>query len=841
VGDIVIWWILVQLLGIIALPFTSVLFRWLPDRGYAFSKVLGILIVSYVLWLAASIHILPNTRWAIILIVVAFAACSFFLFRRYRREIVSFISENRRTIVATEVIFLLFFVLYAVIRSYNPEILYTGGEKFMDFAFINGIYRSDYFPPLDPWLSNFSINNYYFGHMIVATLAKFSGVSTAYSFNIALALIFALSAIGVFSIVYNLVRLLKGGFNAALSFGLIAAIFLLIVGNLEGILEMLYAHGFGSDGFWSWIGIQGLEQPYQSAHWYPDQFWFWWRASRIIPAGGGAQAITEFPFFSFLLGDLHAHLLSLPFVLLALAICLNILTSKEPIGTAWLKRNPLAFVLMLICLGVLGTIHTWDLPIYIFIFIAAFLIQAYRRRGESGRRWWRGWAALSLVTVAGAIFLYLPFYISLDSPAQGIGAYRGPTSRYFHYYIIIWGLFLFIGVSFILSQVRRDFFLSRIRTILSWIRGGFPPSQLRSIPKSVSWRTLIPVSLLVLAPWMLWAIWMLATEGERESSVWGKLGFLVPLLILLALILLIVLQKLKESPGESQDIPQEKIQRKAQGKAKGKSPTQAQGEVPGEAPAPGIDGVILFAMLLFFTGLLFTMGSELFYVVDFWSWFPRMNTVFRFYYQAWVLFAIAAAFSLYYLHSHWRVSSTAGGMARAAWWGVLTLLVIGAILYPLTATPNRTSGFSADLTLNGMAYIERSNPPEAEAIAWLNSEVKGAPVIVEAAGNSYTMYGRVAALTGLPTVLGWEEVHEKVWRLDCIECDFTTRRDDVGLIYQSTSLEQVKALFDKYDVGYVYVGDLERYKYGAGLEQRFSSFMDVAFANEGVTIYKVRE
>lgn len=765
---IIIWWLVVQLLGFIALPFTSVIFRGLPDRGYAFGKALAILLVSYILWLAASAHILPNSQWSIILIIVLLAVGSFFLFMRRRHEIASFIAENRGVIIATEAIFLLFFIIYAVVRAYNPEILYT--EKPMDFAFLNAILRSEYFPPHDPWLSGYHINYYYFGHLIMAILSKLTGTASSVSFNLFVILVFALTAIGAFSIVYNLVRLSRGGFKAALGFGLAAAGFLLILGNLEGVLELLYAHNIGGEGFWKWVGINGMEQPYHSSSWYPTSWWWWWRASRVIPPFNGIDTIAEFPFFGFLLGEPQARLMALPFVLLSLVLSLNILTSKEPIGLAWLRRNPLSFVVLIVCLGSLGPLHAWDLPIYIFIFLVATLLPAYLRRSEVGHRWWKDWLALSLITIVGLFLLYLPFYLSLQSPFSGILPWRGPDTRYIHY-LIIWGLFLFVGVSFTLAQIR---------------------CRLKSIP----WRSVCLVSLAILSPWIIWAIVVLATGGG--SSIWGRLGHLAPLLILLDLILLIAVQKVKKSEAA--------------------------------------ESSVLYALLLLFTGLLLTLGCELFFMKDIFG--NRLNTLFRFYYQSWVLLAIASAFGLYYLHRHWQVSSITGRVVKASWWAFLVLLIIASFLYTITGTWSRANGFSASPTLDGLAFLERSNPSEAEAIEWLNNNVKNAPVIAEAAGSDYSMYGRVSGWTGLSTILGWEQ-HEWVWRGS--DRDTIGRREQVNLIYESDDFTQIKAILDKYKVTFVYVGDLEREHYGPDVGKGFKSFMDVAFENEGVTIYKVRE
>ena len=761
-----IWWLTVELLGFIALPVTLTLFKSLPDRGYAFGKVLSILIVSYLIWLTASLHILPNARWAIILVIVVLAVGSIFLFIRRRRQIASFISENRKVIIATEAIFLIAFVLWVVVRAYNPEILWT--EKPMDFAFINGILRSEYFPPLDPWLSGHHLNNYYFGHMIMATLTNLTSIPSAITFNLSVALIFALASIGAFSIVYNLVRLMKGGFKAALGFGLVAAGFVVVLGNLEVVLELLYAHGLGGEGFWTWIGIEGMSSPYHSAHWYPTDFWWWWRATRMTQTIVGGvvldYTIAEFPIFTFVLGDLHAHLMSLPFVLLCLGLSLNILATKVSLGLAWLRRNILPFVIMIVCLGALGPIHTWDLPIYVFVFIGAIFIQTRLTRRDGG--WWKGWGALSIITLVGVFLFYLPFYLSIDSPVSGVSPWRGPDTRLFHY-LVFWGLFLFIGVSFVVAQIR---------------------SGLRSI----SWLRVCLISLAVLSPWVIWAIAVLATGGG--VSVWGKLGHLAPLLIVLALIMLIAIRKI--------------------------------------ATADTHERSAIFALLLFFTAMLLTVGCELFYVEDVFG--DRMNTVFRFYYQSWVLFAIASAFALYYLYRHWKVSSFAARLARFSWWGFLVILVMCSLIYPIAATWSKTNAFSTSPTIDGLAWLQGGHPEELEAINWLNANVDGAPVIVESPGNCYTDHSRVSASTGLPTILGWEH-HEWVWRGS--NRHFVGRREDIDQIYRSEDLEEVKALLEKYDVTYVYIGRLEIDMYGAKVEYKFRDFMDVAFENEGVIIY----
>ncbi|KPJ51828.1 MAG: hypothetical protein AMJ37_04065, partial [Dehalococcoidia bacterium DG_18] len=511
--DAFIWWLSVELLGFIALPATFVLFKRLPDRGYAFGKALSILIISFLLWIAASAHVLPNTRWAIILIIALLAAGSLFLFVRRRHQIVSFISENRRVIIATEAIFLLFFVLCAVVRAYNPEILW--GEKTMDFAFLNGILRSEYFPPLDPWLSGHSISYYYFGYLMMATLTKLTGVASSISFNLSIALIFALTAIGGFSIVYNLVRLSRGGVKAALGFGLVGVGFLLVLGNLVAVLELFHAHGLGGEGFWDWVGIAGLDHPYQSGQWFPTDFWWWWRSTRVIntlapdAAFGLDYTITEFPAFSFLFADLHPHLMALPFVLLNLGLCLEIMNSSVSLGLAWLRRNWVKFLVFAICLGSLGFLNTWDLPTYIFLFALAALIGAYLARGKIELLGDVGLLCVALVVCA--VLLYLPFYLGLETQISGFALVGDIDSQPFHFFIF-WGFLLFMTVSFVLAQ--------------AW-------GTLRK--RNFSWRGVVGVILIPLLPLAIWIIWDLTTGAG--CFIPGKFWHILPLLFVLSLIL----------------------------------------------------------------------------------------------------------------------------------------------------------------------------------------------------------------------------------------------------------------------------------------------------------------
>ncbi len=208
--QILVWWLLITVLGWLALPTSMRIFRWLPDRGYAFSKALGLLFISYFLWIGASTGLLTNDLGGILIAVLLLTAISAWFYFRGRGTIIpelrTFLREKWKMIATVEVLFLLALVGWAILRAYVPyKIEPTGGEKFMEIAFQNAILRSQHFPPLDPWLSGYGISYYYFGYVMMALLTRLSGAVSGVAFDLYDSLLFALTLIGSFGVVYNLV------------------------------------------------------------------------------------------------------------------------------------------------------------------------------------------------------------------------------------------------------------------------------------------------------------------------------------------------------------------------------------------------------------------------------------------------------------------------------------------------------------------------------------------------------------------------------------------------------------------------------------------------------------
>ena len=813
--DLAVWLLVIELMGLVAFPLTFVLFRRLPDRGYTVAKPLALLLAAYLLWLLGLTHLIPNAPATIVGILILGAAVSGLLFYRSRRGMAQFVTSQWRILLTAEAVFLALFLAWAGLLSEFPGISHT--EQPMDFAFLNGILQSQYFPPEDPWLAGHPISYYYFGHFMMALPMQLAGIPSNLGYNLALSLVPALVGVASFGLAYNLIRLSGGSGKAAIGFGLTAPLLIMLIGNLEGAMEFVHLRGWGGDGFWQWVSIKGLEGGATGGSGvFPDGGWWWWRATRVIDTLSGGQSldytITEFPFFSFILGDLHPHMMSLPFLLLTLSLGLNLFVSPERPGLGWLLRNPWAAGAIALSLGTLAFINAWDFPVYAALFGVMLLMKWYGSEligpdnaltlnlpSNSTLLLNRGKAALGKAflnvglmftpILAAAFLLFLPFYLSLSSQAAGILPTLAYPTRPFLFFLVM-GLPFLLGLSFLLRQL---------------------PGLKR--PGPVDGAAILLVGIVVLTPLLLWVALALAwgslTNGV--ASTWGPVGWRILLTL----------------PGLA-----------VTGLA-GFSALQRAGR--------GNDPVLAFPLLLLATAAYLLVGAELFYLADFFG--NRMNTVFKVYYQAWLLLGIVGSFGLYYWHSRRRHPDSGPTLTSRwswrrlghyAWVGGAALLIAVSLYYSVGAVLERTGYFQPrhtlrDNTLDGLAYIRENDPAEYAAILWLRD--RAAPArIVEAVGDDYSDYSRVSAATGRPTILGWKG-HEHQWR--GTTAPFDGREEDVARIYESGDPATVRQLLEKYNIRYVYLGSRERAKYNINRLPALDGLLEIAFEQDGVIIYEL--
>ena len=261
------WYILLLLLGWLTFPLAYRLFRRLPDRAYALSRVLGLLLWGFLFWLPASLRLVQNNPGGILFGLALLTGLSVWAGWGRWREIWDWVKTHWRLILVTEIVFLLAFTFMVLVRASDPEA--TGTEKPMELAFINAILNSETFPPHDPWLSGYAISYYHFGYILAAMLAKITFTSGGVAFNLMLAAVFSMSAAGAYGILYNLTAAFGNSKRpkSALAWALLGPVFLLFVSNLEGVLEVLHQLGVGWDmatgtsRLWQWINIESLLAP----------------------------------------------------------------------------------------------------------------------------------------------------------------------------------------------------------------------------------------------------------------------------------------------------------------------------------------------------------------------------------------------------------------------------------------------------------------------------------------------------------------------------------------------------------------------------------------------------
>ena len=364
IGVSLLWLLILELFGIAAFPIAYRAFSKMPDRGWAFSKPLGLLFVGFGTWVVGLTHTIPNSRWTVLLALGVVVLVSWASSRSSRDEILAFLRRNLNTVITAELLFIAAFLGLTLFRASVTSIGAT--EQPMDFMFLNAVTTSPHYPPIDPWLAGEHISYYYLGYLMLGAVTMLSGIATPIAYNLGLATAAAMGAIAAFGVAFNLVRLARGSDDGGVFAGITAAFLLLVASNLVGTLELVRAAGIGNEAFWTAVGINGFTAPAgPAASWHPDEthLW-WWRASRAVPPAH----INEFPLFSFLVGDLHPHVMSIGFVLLTVGTSIQLYLQQglvrvsERLGSLAATITLLAGAVILLSV-VLGVDILWMLPI----------------------------------------------------------------------------------------------------------------------------------------------------------------------------------------------------------------------------------------------------------------------------------------------------------------------------------------------------------------------------------------------------------------------------------------------------------------------------------------------
>ena len=786
----VLFWILVlELLSLAVVPLLFLAVPSLPDRGYALAKPLGLLLLAFPVWLGVSLGFFSFSPAAVfacggaLLLAGAVAAVV------RRSELRAFFARVWPYVLAAELVFLGVFMAFYALRVGDPDLWHParGGEKPMDFAYLNAVVKSTTLPPYDPWFGGGYLNYYYFGQFMTAVLIKPLGIAPEVAYNLAVPMFAALTAAATLSLAYNLVvaagarlrprrpRLPTGAITTAM----FAVVLVLGVGNLDPIRQwsrrlqevdtwhlaagtwfpgrFLAAIG----GLWNWLVHGAALPPFD-----------WWGSSRVIPH---LSAITEFPFFTFLFADLHAHMMALPLAITATALALALVLAGA--DKAPLRRRVVILCLLGLVIGSLRATNTWDFPTQLLIGVLAALgcVWLVHRRLS----WVAVRAALGHVAllVGVAWLLFLPFALSFEQFAGGIERSPGTTGP--QDYLLQFGLFLLLAAG--LAGARLSAIAPR-PTRRTLTVGAVSAVAVIGLLVAASQATQYGTALMLAVVAVL--VVALAVVEARRSAPVGLLfsyGLLVIALVVSVGVELFRVQN---------DIARQNT---------------------------------VFKFYLQIWWLLAIVGA-----VGVWAVWDAVRR----------------------RRAERKLDRRAVTIA-AVWGTATVLLFAGAALYPASAiSPREADRFhTTPWTPDGMAYMPAALYTDDHgsydlgrdyrAILWVRDHVRGSPIIMEGVTPVYGWGNRFAIYTGLPAVVGWD-VHQGQQRLGYSD-QVTQRRADVDSFYDTRDPRRAQQILRRYDVRYVVVGELERRYYDHAGLAKFPRLrgMSLVYDRAGVQIYRV--
>lgn len=690
------WWMLAFLMGMMAMPVTGRLFSHFKDKGWLFSKVLAVCVTGFLTWFLVAVELLPfNTAVCIGVSVICGIACMFLFNRQQKKGIECYPFQEMKLVVREEILFFAIFLMWTYVAGFHPQAY--GTEKFMDYGFMEAMMRSDVLPARDLWYSEGHINYYYGGQYFAVFLTKITGSQVELTYNLMRTFIAAFAFVLPFSLVYQMsVDRMKKNLSGKKKYipaaaGMTAGLGVSIAGNMHYVVYSKII---------PWIQkLSGTENV--DSYWFPN-------ATRYIGHNPDVpdKTIHEFPCYSFVLGDLHAHVVNIMFVLLILGILYawfyrygkNRDWNKNVKDKTFWKTELLMphIILSGILLGMFQWTNFWDFVIYFVVTGGVVLFGNITRFGGK-------WKKIAGVTAAQGAEIFcisklviLPFTMKFETMVQGVALAQNHSR--FYQLMVLWGLPVFVTLVFLISVL-----MERLRK-------------------------------------------------KRNRSIYQCMRSMV-----------------------SSD---------------------------------------LFGVILGLCAIGLVLIPELVYVRDIYeNGNARANTMFKLTYQAYIMFGILMGYAVFRLLtiSRQKILKICAGV------GLFFLLwTVGYFGNSVKAwfgevwNPEKYQG------LNALTFLETDFPEDAAAIRWLKENIEGAPVVLEANGDSYTGYERVSATTGLPTILGWY-VHEWLWRNN-VE-DVNAKSADVETIYTSSEAGTVKALLEKYEVSYIFVGSKEREKYGDRLNE----------------------
>ena len=799
-----VWWLVIFVLGNIFLPFTALIFGRFNGKGYFFSKIIGLAIAGYITWTLSMLRVLPFTAWAAYIVL---AVCLFVNFRiSTKTGIWPQVIKDKgflKHVLGQETLFILTLLFWTYLRGLRPEII--GEEMYMDFGFLNSILRAEYFPPLDMWYAPEHINYYYLGQYFSAYLTRLSFVRSEVSYNLLMATLFAVTFMGTYTIVSYLFEIYDGNTNddsKILKYvkpfcGILTGALTTLSGNMHTPVYLWFRNWFITENRpswvseYSWLGnlFTGEFRPY----WFPE-------ATRYIghnPFVENDHTIHEFPLYSYIVSDLHAHVINVMFVLTAVAICIAICMDIISLGPKEKKDLELSdyfpgikYLLLIFIIGLFPSVNFWDFPIYLVVAFFILLYANLKRFQFSIRS--------VLVTTCQFVFLTISsfavmilFFINFESMATSV---RLVTRRSLFYQLVV------------LYGYQAIFFIMLIVATIIFYRQGIGAIRLHSkksnkrLPRLLDYIIKInPVNLvtLVLFSCAIYGLFVtlpfIYIEGELVLNR-SKVIFFIMLIVSIILFFASSARK------------------------------RLLDYVSKLNPA---DAIVL---ILFSCAIGLIAIPEFIFVQDIYPSAPRANTMFKLTYQAFIMLTIGIGYTFTRLFLTRKIKVLDYVAVRMSGLVFSAGLISFAFVYPFIAINAWYGPFSGEyrrqyVGLDGLKYMETRVeyfPDEGHVrvlwedyhiVRFMNENIQGQPVIVEVNGDAYTSFGRISVKTGLPTIFNWF-THQWLWRAsDGDHTDFHIRIADIEMLYTTHHIEDAWYVIDKYNIEYIVVGRHEQRRF----------------------------
>ncbi len=716
--DTILWYFVVGLLGFC---FWRIWLRsgfFMPDQGWGVSKTLGLATFAFSVWYLQNLTKASMTLSTVAVVGLALlivVACELF----DRKPFLPNDKNQRMRIFYSEIAFASVFGVCLFIKSWQPEIFW--GEKPMDFTFLNFFARGPSIPAEDPWAAGSVMKYYYLGSYTFGLLCRILQTPGGIGYNISLAILPALSIAALVPLIAVVIK--------RWPIAVIASLVIYFGSNSEAILQLLSGERrLGFDMFWA--------------------------TSRIFKT---AMA-NEYPLWSFLFGDLHAHVIATPLVVAFMVVIAATITSR-------LKEtsiNCLQAIILGLVLSLLLQINTWDFLSYGLITgIAIIALAAHNSWSKKSLINFAIFAGICGFVVATCSFPYVAS-LANSSGNRRYGVDFGPSNTVlmaFRHFGVFFAPLLLAFAFLIVGEIRQGQSRRSTRSWLSLLILGSVPALMAAFAASQGKET-IPWDLVILATVIggigAWKITQNDEDNLQYNVLYGALAL-------------------------------------------------------------GISWLM--------------MASELFWLLD------HMNTLFKVLTSLWIPIGIltcGVATAAYKATERTLFKKIFAGA------GVLIVLIMASnslINLGVMTTFQRVPGPRPHL--DGQAYMRYHRPDDFACVDWLNKNVKGTPVIMEAHGDPYREFTRISMNTGLPTVLGWPY---HVEQRGLSPAEISIRKEFIKSVYESKESKDILHAINRFKVKYIVVGDIERQVYPGTNTEKFehSELFAKVFETGRTAIYQIK-